>query len=152
MTWTRNRNNQQVTEELINTSKKCSVLDIAMTEHRVDILHYLVNETNISLEGIRDVQTSIAALNAVLKSVPYKKASHNTLYASTSGRTQHHNGRFKNIAAQKNNDNICEESRNVCISKNMDTATKKLARFDICDLYNKDNNELLVPVIYLNED
>ena len=57
-----------------------------------------------------------------------------------------------NIAAQKNNDNICEESRNVCISKNMDTATKKLARFDICDLYNKDNDELLVPVIYLYED
>ena len=107
---------------------------------------------NISLEGIRDVQTSIAALNAVLKSVPYKKASHNNLYASTSERTQHHNVPFTNIAAQNNNDNICEESRNGCISKNMDTATTKLALFDMCDLYNKDNDELLVPVIYLNED
>ena len=34
----------------------------------------------------------------------------------------------------------------------MDTATTKLALFDMCDLYNKDNDELLVPVIYLNGD
>jgi len=152
MTRTGNRNNQQVTEELIKTSKKRSVLDIAMTEQRADILQYLVNEKNVSLEGIRDVQTSIAALNAVLKSVPYKKASHNNLYASTSKRTQHHNGPFTNIAAQKNNDNICEESRNVCISKNMDTATKKLARFDICDLYNKDNDKDNESISIINEE
>ena len=96
MTRTGNRNNQQVTEELIKTSKKRSVLDIAMTKQRADILQNLVNEKYVSPEGIRDVQTSIPALNAVLKSVPYKKASHNNLYASTSERTQHQNGPFTN--------------------------------------------------------
>ena len=39
MTRTGNRNNQQVTEELIKTSKKRSVFDIAMTD--IDALNLL---------------------------------------------------------------------------------------------------------------
>ena len=44
MTRTGNGNNQQVTKELIKTSKKRSVPDIAMTEQRANILQYLIND------------------------------------------------------------------------------------------------------------
>ena len=48
MTRTGNGNNQQVTKELIKTSKKRSVPDIAMTEQRANILQYLINDKKYS--------------------------------------------------------------------------------------------------------
>ena len=68
---TGNRNNKsQHSDELIATSKGRTVLEIAMAGQHVDILRYLINEKNLSILGIKDLQSSLAALEVVLKSIP----------------------------------------------------------------------------------
>ena len=68
---TGNKNNKnQNSDELITTSKGRNVLEIAMAGQHVDILRYLINDKNLSTLGIKDLQSSLAALEAVLKSLP----------------------------------------------------------------------------------
>ena len=67
---TGNRNKTQHAEELIATSKGRTVLEIAMSGQKVDILRYLINEKNLSILGLKDLHSSLAALEVVLKSIP----------------------------------------------------------------------------------
>jgi len=64
---TENRNKSQGSDELITTSKGRTIVEIAMANQRVDILRYLVNEKNVSIYGVKDLQTSLKALEAILK-------------------------------------------------------------------------------------
>jgi hypothetical protein len=54
----------------ILTSKGRSVLNIAMTNLQVDILRYLVIDRSVSIYEIKDLTTSLRALEAVLLAVP----------------------------------------------------------------------------------
>lgn len=67
---TGNKINSQGSDELITTSRGRTIVEIAMANQRVDILRYLVNEKNLSVCGVKDLQTSLAALEAVLKAYP----------------------------------------------------------------------------------
>jgi len=54
----------------IITSKGRSVLNIAMSKQRVEMMRYLVTEKNVSIYEIKDLKTSLRALEAVLMSFP----------------------------------------------------------------------------------
>merc|ERR1740124_286498 len=65
------KKNKTMSEKLITTSKNRTVLDIAMVNQKVDILHYLVQEQKVPLnEGSNKNRASLAALEAVLKAFP----------------------------------------------------------------------------------
>merc|ERR1712032_948781 len=66
---TGNKNKTNIDDQ-ITTSKGRTVLEIAMSGQRSDIVRYLVNEKNISIYGIKDVQTSLTALDGILKTFP----------------------------------------------------------------------------------
>lgn len=68
---TGNKNKTNIDDQ-ITTSKGRTVLEIAMSGQRSDIVRYLVNEKNLSIYGIKDVQTSLAALDGILKTFPEK--------------------------------------------------------------------------------
>jgi len=72
-----NKTNSQASDELITTSRGRTVVEISMANQRVDILRYLVNEKNVSVCGVKNLQTSLAALEAVLKSYPQLQEENN---------------------------------------------------------------------------
>ena len=54
----------------IVTSKGRSILNIAMSKQNVEMMRYLVSEKNVSVYEIKDLSTSLKALEAVLTSYP----------------------------------------------------------------------------------
>lgn len=67
---TSNKNKSQTTNELITTSKGRNVLEIAMAGKRVEIMDYLVNVKNATLNGIKSLDVALDALYAVLLAYP----------------------------------------------------------------------------------
>jgi len=62
-------------DDQIRTSKGRTVLEIAMSRQHSDIVRYLVNEKNLSIYGIKDIQTSLFALEGILKTFPTQQKS-----------------------------------------------------------------------------
>jgi FYVE zinc finger/Zinc finger, C3HC4 type (RING finger) len=58
------------TESLILTSKGRSVLTIALDSTNVDMLRYLVVDCGLALQDVRDVKTTVRALEAALYAMP----------------------------------------------------------------------------------
>jgi len=61
---------KKMNEELIATSNGRTVMDISMQNQKVDILRYLVQQKNIPVRGKKKNQSSLVALEAVLKAFP----------------------------------------------------------------------------------
>jgi len=65
------KKSRKASTALIQTSKGRTVLDIAMTNQRVDILRYLVVDKGICIyDNVKDLKTSLGALEAVLNVLP----------------------------------------------------------------------------------
>ena len=60
--------NKGTTDELLATSKGRNILDFVMAGKHVDMLRYLVREKGVSVHEIKDLKTSLNALEAILSS------------------------------------------------------------------------------------
>ena len=60
--------NKGTTDELLATSKGRNILDFVMEGKHVDMLRYLVREKGVSVHEIKDLKTSLNALEAILSS------------------------------------------------------------------------------------
>lgn len=67
---TGNNRKNRGTDVPVMTSKGRTVLSIAMDGLRVDILRYLVVDRNVSIFQVKDLETSLRALEAVLLNLP----------------------------------------------------------------------------------
>eukprot|EP00566_Odontella_aurita_P015936 CAMPEP_0113578702 /NCGR_PEP_ID=MMETSP0015_2-20120614/29642_1 /TAXON_ID=2838 /ORGANISM="Odontella" /LENGTH=284 /DNA_ID=CAMNT_0000482565 /DNA_START=177 /DNA_END=1031 /DNA_ORIENTATION=- /assembly_acc=CAM_ASM_000160 len=63
---TGNKSKERGIDEPILTSKGRTVLGLAMSSQRVDVLRYLVSEKGMSVHEVKDLKTSLLALEAVL--------------------------------------------------------------------------------------
>mmetsp|Transcript_17777 Transcript_17777/g.26935 ORF Transcript_17777/g.26935 Transcript_17777/m.26935 type:complete len:724 (-) Transcript_17777:24-2195(-) len=68
----------------ILTSKRRSILAIAMANRNVDVLRYLVIEKNVDVHDIKDLSMALRALERVLAEVPVRNSSlHETVETKT---------------------------------------------------------------------
>lgn len=74
---TGNRNRDRGSDIPIRTSKGRSVLSISMASKNVDILRYLAIEKSVSVFEIKELNTSLGALEAVLNAFPDRSSSNN---------------------------------------------------------------------------
>lgn len=63
-------NKERGVDEPILTSKGRTVLGLAMSSQRVDVLRYLVSEKGMSVHEVKELKTSLLALEAVLNAFP----------------------------------------------------------------------------------